>query len=247
MKKVPYILYQCLIALPIMLVVTILCALTAIIFASLFGDGFWGWWPGRIWGRAFCRVFLIPVSIEGQEKISDDQAYIFVANHQSVFDILSMLGFFPHRFKWMMKKELAKIPLVGYACKCCGFIYINRTGRTSIAESMAQADEALRQHKSIAIFAEGTRTRNGHIGTFKRGAFKLATEMNMPIVPVSLNGCYEVMARNARLVTRHPIRIIIHNPILPKDNTAAEMERLRDETRDVILSALEPQYQPQDN
>lgn len=237
-----YILYEYCIALPIMLVLTIVTALVAIIFASLFGDEFWGWWPARIWGWLFCRVFLIPVHVEGNEYLDPKQAYIFVPNHQSMFDIFLLLGFLGHKFKWVMKKELAKVPLVGFACKCCGFIYINRTGKSSIAESMNKADDTLRQHKSLAIFAEGTRTRTGRLGTFKRGAFKLAVEQNLPIVPISLNGCYEAMPKGRYLVKRHPLKLIVHQPIVPDLNDPNAMETLREATRQAILSGLDPQY-----
>lgn len=237
-----YILYEYCIALPIMLVLTIVTALVAIIFASLFGDEFWGWWPARIWGWLFCRVFLLPVHVEGNEYLDPKQAYIFVPNHQSMFDIFLLLGFLGHKFKWVMKKELAKVPLVGFACKCCGFIYINRTGKSSIAESMNKADDTLRQHKSLAIFAEGTRTRTGRLGTFKRGAFKLAVEQNLPIVPISLNGCYEAMPKGRYLVKRHPLKLIVHQPIVPDINDPNAMETLREATRQAILSGLDPQY-----
>lgn len=237
-----YILYEYCIALPIMLVLTIVTALVAIIFASLFGDEFWGWWPARIWGWLFCRVFLIPVHVEGNEYLDPKQAYIFVPNHQSMFDIFLLLGFLGHKFKWVMKKELAKVPLVGFACKCCGFIYINRTGKSSIAESMNKADDTLRQHKSLAIFAEGTRTRTGRLGTFKRGAFKLAVEQNLPIVPISLNGCYEAMPKGRYLVKRHPLKLIVHQPIVPDINDPNAMETLREATRQAILSGLDEQY-----
>lgn len=237
-----YILYEYCIALPIMLVLTIVTALVAIIFASLFGDEFWGWWPARIWGWLFCRVFLLPVHVEGNEYLDPKQAYIFVPNHQSMFDIFLLLGFLGHKFKWVMKKELAKVPLVGFACKCCGFIYINRTGKSSIAESMNKADDTLRQHKSLAIFAEGTRTRTGRLGTFKRGAFKLAVEQNLPIVPISLNGCYEAMPKGRYLVKRHPLKLIVHQPIVPDLNDPNAMETLREATRQAILSDLDEQY-----
>lgn len=237
-----YILYEYCIALPIMLVLTIVTALVAIIFASLFGDEFWGWWPARIWGWLFCRVFLLPVHVEGNEYLDPKQAYIFVPNHQSMFDIFLLLGFLGHKFKWVMKKELAKVPLVGFACKCCGFIYINRTGKSSIAESMNKADDTLRQHKSLAIFAEGTRTRTGRLGTFKRGAFKLAVEQNLPIVPISLNGCYEAMPKGRYLVKRHPLKLIVHQPIVPDINDPNAMETLREATRQAILSGLDEQY-----
>lgn len=237
-----YILYEYCIALPIMLVLTIVTALVAIIFASLFGDEFWGWWPARIWGWLFCRVFLLSVHVEGNEYLDPKQAYIFVPNHQSMFDIFLLLGFLGHKFKWVMKKELAKVPLVGFACKCCGFIYINRTGKSSIAESMNKADDTLRQHKSLAIFAEGTRTRTGQLGTFKRGAFKLAVEQNLPIVPISLNGCYEAMPKGRYLVKRHPLKLIVHQPIVPDLNDPNAMETLREATRQAILSGLDEQY-----
>ena len=237
-----YILYEYCIALPIMLVLTIVTALVAIIFASLFGDEFWGWWPARIWGWLFCRVFLLPVHVEGNEYLDPKQAYIFVPNHQSMFDIFLLLGFLGHKFKWVMKKELAKVPLVGFACKCCGFIYINRTGKSSIAESMNKADDTLRQHKSLAIFAEGTRTRTGRLGTFKRGAFKLAVEQNLPIVPISLNGCYEAMPKGRYLVKRHPLKLIVHQPIVPDLNDPNAMETLREAPRQAILSGLDEQY-----
>lgn len=237
-----YILYEYCIALPIMLVLTIVTALVAIIFASLFGDEFWGWWPARIWGWLFCRVFLLLVHVEGNEYLDPKQAYIFVPNHQSMFDIFLLLGFLGHKFKWVMKKELAKVPLVGFACKCCGFIYINRTGKSSIAESMNKADDTLRQHKSLAIFAEGTRTRTGRLGTFKRGAFKLAVEQNLPIVPISLNGCYEAMPKGRYLVKRHPLKLIVHQPIVPDLNDPNAMETLREATRQAILSGLDEQY-----
>lgn len=237
-----YILYEYCIALPIMLVLTIVTALVAIIFASLFGDEFWGWWPARIWGWLFCRVFLLPVHVEGNEYLDPKQAYIFVPNHQSMFDIFLLLGFLGHKFKWVMKKELAKVPLVGFACKCCGFIYINRTGKSSIAESMNKADDTLRQHKSLAIFAEGTRTRTGRLGTFKRGAFKLAVEQNLPIVPISLNGCYEAMPKGRYLVKRHPLKLIVHQPIVPDLNDPNAMETLREATRQAIFSGLDEQY-----
>lgn len=237
-----YILYEYCIALPIMLVLTIVTALVAIIFASLFGDEFWGWWPARIWGWLFCRVFLIPVHVEGNEYLDPKQAYIFVPNHQSMFDIFLLLGFLGHKFKWVMKKELAKVPLVGFACKCCGFIYINRTGKSSIAESMNKADDTLRQHKSLAIFAEGTRTRTGRLGTLKRGAFKLAVEQNLPIVPISLNGCYEAMPKGRYLVKLHPLKLIVHQPIVPDLNDPNAMETLREATRQAILSGLDEQY-----
>ena len=240
--KVLYLIYQYCIALPILLVATILCALTVIIMAPIFGDRFWGQWPPRIWGRIICRVLLLPVKVEGREKLSNDRSYIFVANHQSFFDVFLMLGFLGHEFRWMMKKELARIPLVGFACKCAGFIYVNRTSSKDIASSMRQADKILREQKSLAIFAEGTRTRDGRVGMFKRGAFKLAQELGMPIVPISLNGCYEVMPKGRYCVRRYPVRMVIHDVIESQSDQPKDLQQLMEETRNAILSGLDEQY-----
>lgn len=236
-----YLLYQYVIAFPVMLVVSIFCALGAIVCGTLLGSDK-GWWAAKVWGWLFCRVFLLPISVKGGEKLQKGQAYIFVGNHQSMFDIFLMLGFCPHTFRWMMKKELSRIPLIGYACKCCGFITIDRSSRTDIAHTMSQADEVLRHNHSLAMFAEGTRTLTGKLGPFKRGAFKLAIEQQLPIVPLSINGSYEVMPKGRYYVRRYPLRLVIHDPIQPNGTDAAEMDRLRTVTRDAIASALDSQY-----
>lgn len=242
MTKVLYLIYQYCIAFPVMLVVTLFCALSAIVCGTLFGHEA-GWWTARLWGWTFCRMFLLPVSVVGKEKLDRRQAYILVGNHQSMFDILVMLGFMPIRFKWMMKKELARIPLVGYACKCCGFITIDRNSRTGTRHTLEKADELLQRHSSLAMFAEGTRTLTGHLGPFKRGAFKLAVDEQLPIVPLSINGSFEVMPKGRKYVRHYPLRVIIHDPIFPVGTDGAEVDRLREITRQAVLNGLDKQYQ----
>ena len=239
--KLLYLIYQYCIAFPVMLVVSIFCALAAIVCGTLFGMEA-GWWTARVWGWLFCRMFLLPVKVEGKELLDQQQSYIFVGNHQSMFDIFLMLGFLPHRFKWMMKKELSRIPLIGYACKCCGFITINRTSHAGIAQTMSQADEILRRHSSLAMFAEGTRSLTGKVGPFKRGAFKLAIDQQLPIVPISINGAFEVMPKGRMYVRHHPLRLVIHEPIFPEGTDATEMDRLRDVTRKAVIDGLDEQY-----
>ena len=242
MTKVLYLIYQYCIAFPVMLVVTLFCALSAIVCGTLFGHEA-GWWTARLWGWMFCRMFLLPVSVEGTEKLDRRQAYILVGNHQSMFDILVMLGFMPVRFKWMMKKELARIPLVGYACKCCGFITIDRHSMAGTRHTLEQANELLQHHSSLAVFAEGTRTLTGHLGPFKRGAFKLAVDEQLPIVPISINGSFEVMPKGRKYVRYYPLRVVIHDPVFPVGMDGAEVDRLRDVTRQAVLEGLDKQYQ----
>ncbi|MBR3021774.1 MAG: 1-acyl-sn-glycerol-3-phosphate acyltransferase [Bacteroidaceae bacterium] len=236
-----YLIYQYCIAFPVMLIVSFFCALAAIVCGTLFGMEA-GWWTARVWGWLFCRMFLLPVKVEGKEKLDRKQAYIIVGNHQSMFDIFLMLGFMPYRFKWMMKKELSRIPLIGFACKCCGFITVDRTSKADIVHTMSKADELLRHHNSLAMFAEGTRTLTGKLGPFKRGAFKLAVEQQLPIAPVSINGTFEVMPKGQKYVRRFPLRLVIHDPIFPEGTDGTEIDRLRDVTREAVLAGLDEQY-----
>ena len=114
-----YRIYQICIALPILLVLTILTALTTIIGSFIGGAHFWGYHPGKIWSRLVCYILLIPVKINRNKQLKKNQSYIFVANHQGAFDIFLIYGFIGRNFKWMMKKSLRSIPFVGKACQSC--------------------------------------------------------------------------------------------------------------------------------
>lgn len=108
--KILYIIYQICIGLPIFLVLTILTALTTMIGCWLGNGHFWGYYPGKIWSQLTCWLFLLPVSVEGHEKIDHRTSYVFLANHQGAFDIFLIYGFLGRNFKWMMKKVSAKFP-----------------------------------------------------------------------------------------------------------------------------------------
>ena len=123
--KILYYIYQICIALPILLVLTILTAIVTIVGSLLGGAHFWGYYPGKIWSQLICLFLLIPVKIEGREKLHDKTSYIFVPNHQGSFDIFLIYGFIGRNFKWMMKKSLRKLPFVGKA----SFEILPRTGK----------------------------------------------------------------------------------------------------------------------
>lgn len=201
-------LYQALIALPILVVATILCALITIVCIPWKNS----WWLHQIqaiWARLFCWLFFIPVSTTGLEHIKPGQSYVFVSNHQSNFDIFVIYGWLPVVFKWLMKKEISRIPLVGTACKAAGHIAIDRSHAKAASESLRDVAEQLVDGISTVIFPEGTRSADGQVARFKRGAFQIAWELNLPVIPIRLDGCFEVMNRNAHTVTRHPITMTI--------------------------------------
>ena len=241
MIRALYLVYQICIALPLMIVITIIVALTTMI-GSIFNDRFWGYWPGMIWGRLFYRIFFIPIHVHGLENIQKGQSYVIAANHQSYWDTFLMYGFLGVKFKWMMKKELGKIPFVGWACYMAGHILIDRSSRVSSMESIRKAESRLKDGMSVIIFPEGTRTPDGKMGRFKRGAFLISQELQLPILPVTIDGNYDVMSRHAWNVTWHPVHMTVHAPIMPRTDvgtTEQEQTQAMNETAQKVSEIIQ--------
>lgn len=193
--KILYILYQYLIGFPLIIVVTLFTALLTIICFP--------WRNGKLprtvqvfWSRSVLWLLLVPIKVTGCENVDSNQSYVFVANHQSFLDVFAVYGWLPNNFKWLMKKELRKIPFVGTACAVAGHIFVDRSNPRAAMESLTYIKAQLHDGISTVIFPEGTRTRTGEMGRFKQGAFKIAMDMDLPVVPISLSGFFDAMPRN---------------------------------------------------
>ena len=237
-KHILFRLYQWTIAYPILLVLTILVALATIILSPLLPNSKLSYYPARWWGRVICRLCFVQVRVVGRQLLHPEQSYVFVLNHQSIFDIFVVYGWLPCIFKWMMKAELRKIPLVGKACESAGHIFINRSSPIAAKQSLKRAESQLRNGVSLVIFPEGTRTYTGEVGKFKRGAFQIAADLSLPVVPVTLRGSFERMRRNSANVTPGLIEMIIHEPIDMNSFHPEQMPELIRKTRDKIESSL---------
>lgn len=205
--------YQWLIAMPILIVLTIITALSTILLSPLLPNSQISYFPARWWGRLFCYLMFVRVKVNGLDKLHPRQSYVIACNHQSMYDIFVVYGWLPMFFKWMMKAELRKIPLVGKACESAGHIFINRSNPIAAKHSLDKAEAQLQNGVSVVIFPEGTRSYDGRMGTFKRGAFRIATDLKLPIVPVTLRGCYEVMPRHTFNISPGKIEMTVHEPI----------------------------------
>ena len=126
--KYLYRLYQLLVCLPILVLASIITSITTVVGCMLGNGHFWGYYPGKIWSQLWIRILLLPVKVEGRENLEKKQSYVFVANHQGAFDIFLIYGFLGRNFKWMMKKGLRKIPLVGVACEYAHHIFVDKSG-----------------------------------------------------------------------------------------------------------------------
>ena len=200
---------------PLFIVITFLTAVVTIIVTAVGGNRFWGYWPAHIWSRIVCWLAWVRVEVIGRENIDKETSYIFVSNHQGAFDIWAIYGYLNHNFKWLMKKSLEKIAFVGYACRRSGHVFVDSNSLQSIRETIENARHQLKDGMSLVIFPEGTRTKTGQMGDFKRGAFMLAGEFRLPVVPISIRGAYDIMPKDSYFPNSGKIILTIHKPIYP--------------------------------
>lgn len=237
-----YRLYQLVVMAPLMLAATLLAAFITMVGCSLGNSNFWGYWPAHIWARICCTLTLVRVNVVGREKIDPHTSYVFVANHQGAYDIFAIYGYLNHNFKWMMKKSLRKIPAVGGACAIAGHIFVDNSSPTAIKDTMGKAERTLKRGMSLVVFPEGSRTFNGKMRPFHKGAYQLAMEFHLPVVPVTIDGAFEVMPRTSRLPLWGTITLTIHPPIkAPSDE--ADRRRVIDESFAAVHSALPTRHQ----
>lgn len=245
MLKFLYRVYQLVIFLPILVLLTILTALEVAIGCTLGNGHFWSYYPGHWWGKLIIRFLFLPVTVEGREHLEKGQSYVFVANHQGSFDIFLIYGFLGRNFKWMMKRSLRKIPFVGYACEKSHQIFVDKRGPSKIRETYERAREILKEGYSVTVFPEGARSFTGHMAHFKKGAFALADELQLPVVPLTINGSFDVLPRmrGFNFVNWHPLRLTIHQPIYPIGQGQENLEATLRQSYDSVMSSLASEYQ----
>lgn len=219
--------------LPILVFNTLMCAIITMFFFP-FKNSAPLHWVQMWWCKMFFYLLFLPVTMDGQENIDPKQSYVFVANHSSMFDVWLIYGWLPVVFKWMMKAELRKVPFVGSACKAAGHIFVDRTNLRKSKQSIEQVKSILHDGVSTVIFPEGTRSENGQLGRFRRGAFQIALDLGLPIVPLSISGCYDVLKKGEIFVHRHPVHLHIGKPIdlneMRKQLHESQEEALHDES-----------------
>lgn len=241
--KIIEFLYRWLIFFPILIVTTIITALCVILGCSLGGNKFWGYVPPRIWSKIICRSSLCQINVKSNFKLDPNQSYIFVANHQSAFDIFLIYGYLNQNIKWVQKHELRKIPFVGKASEIAGHVFVDTSSVKAMIQTIEKAEKELADGVSMVIFPEGARAVDGKISRFKKGAFIIATQMNLPIVPLTLNGPYDVLKRGSRIVHFwKKMELIIHDPI-PTDRLGeSDITELMHRTYDTIAADLWDKY-----
>ncbi len=241
-KLILYRVFQLFVTLPVMVVATVTAGLITVLGSWLGSSRWWGYWPPHYWARICLAVSLVKIKVKGRGNIDKDTSYVFVANHQGAYDIFAVYGYLNHNFKWMMKKELLKFPIVGFSCAAAGHIFVDNSSPAAVRKTMAKAESTLQRGMSLVVFPEGSRSFTGKMRPFRKGAYQLAMEFNLPVVPVTIDGAFDVMPRTAKLPRWGTINLTIHPPVsAPADE--ADRTRVIAESYEAVHSALPPRHQ----
>jgi 1-acyl-sn-glycerol-3-phosphate acyltransferase len=193
----------------------------------------------RRWCRLLLRVAGVEATVEGAERVDWKRPSVVVANHQSWFDVFTLVAVLPGRVRFVAKEELGRIPIFGTAWRACGHIAINRADRRSAIESLDRAAERVRRDSlAITLFPEGTRSPDGRLQEFKKGAFALAMKSGFPIVPVGITGTREVMPKGSFKVRPGKVRVRVGDPILPRGDWEEGRDELRAQSRAAVAQLI---------
>lgn len=219
---------------------TFLFSISAIIATLFDSSGRVYSWHARLWARLGLALNGVTVTISGTEHIPDGPV-IFMSNHQSNFDILSLLVAMPRQIHWIAKKELFEIPFFGPSMRRGGYIPLDRNDGRKALQSMDEAAATIHQGKSVVLFPEGTRTEDGNLLPFKRGGFILARKAAVPVVPLTINGSGRVNPAGRIRLYSGNIHLTLHPPLVaPPELRRNESETwMMEAVRGRIESALE--------
>lgn len=192
---------------------------------------------GVSWAKINTILTPAIIKIHGKEHVNNKQSYVIVANHLSTYDILAFYGWLGIDFKWVMKKEIKKYPGVGFGSNALGHIFIDRSSTTEALKSINAAKEKIKNGTSVLFFPEGTRSKTRELLPFKKGAFRLALDLGLPILPVTINGTDKVFPADTWNIFPGKVDIIIHSPIDISAYHEGDIQQLIMDTREAISSA----------
>jgi 1-acyl-sn-glycerol-3-phosphate acyltransferase len=193
------------------------------------------WVVRHIWVAGLLAVFRVKVIVSGLENFERDHPCVFVSNHQSHFDILTIFHSTPTNLRFIAKKSMFYIPFFGCYLALAGYIPLDRTNRDRAIRSHDKAAEKIRKGVPIVSFPEGTRSPDGGVQLFKKGAFMLALKAGVPIVPISITGSIKVLPKTSAAIRPGTIHIHYAKPIDVTDYTIDDRDRLIADVRDVII------------
>jgi len=193
---------------------------------------------GKFWSRMNLFLSGARIRVHGLENVKKGQSYVVMSNHQSHYDVWAMIGYIPLQLRWVIKKELRKIPAFGIGCERMGHIYIDRSDSSKSREELQVIRDKFKAGSSVVFFPEGSRSSDGRLKPFKKGGFVMALQGEVPILPVTVQGSRFVLAKGSKKFHPGTIDIHIHQPIATDGYSYDTKEKLMDEVRISIQSKI---------
>lgn len=220
--------------------VTLPATLLTVIFGLFDSHGKYAYRVARYWSRVVLAVGGVSLRVSGLDHIDPRQQYVFMANHQSNIDIPVLFqSLSAFQLRWLAKKEILWVPFLGWAMWATRHIAVDRGDRNNAWRSLKKAQKRLAGGVSMAIFPEGTRSSAGALLPFKRGGFLLALKTRTPIVPVTINGSYKILAKGDWRFRAGEIRVTVGTPVSVEGESAKNLRALSARVRDLIASNLD--------
>ena len=242
MKRIVIWLYQVyiwLLFLPIAVLLTLIAGWTTVLVAMIASPRIASRYIAANWAKLIIWLTPVWVTVDGAENADPGKSYVVVCNHQSQYDIFLVYGWLKLDLKWVLKAELRKIPGLGIGCEKAGHIYVDRSNPDQARKAVTNALESVGDGVGVLFFAEGTRSPDGRLRPFKKGAFRVATSQKLPILPVTIIGTRDIQKPKSLIIFPGKIRMVIHPAIEVDGSEDAEAIRnLMNRTRDAITSAL---------
>jgi len=227
---------------PLIVLATIVFGMVSLIISLFETSGRRQIAVARAWARCLLRVSGVKVNVEGLEKIRPDGSYVFVSNHLSYMDTPVVLANIPVQFRFLAKRGLFQIPLLGTHLARAGHIPVPRGDARAAVKTMTTAAQAIRERSiSLLIFPEGGRSQTGELGSFKEGAAYIAIRAGVPLVPITLRGTRKVLPYGSGHVRSGSVTMRIGEPIPTDQVQLRDRMRVTRELRDRIVTMLDEQ------
>lgn len=204
---------------------------TAILFLPFNSKGMVSYYTSKIFSKVLLKIAGVKITVQGAEHIDRKEKYIFVSNHLSYFDIPVLISSIPSNLRFIYKKSISYVPFFGWSVYLGGYVAVDRKKPRSGFEAIKKAASIIKEKGlSFIIFPEGTRSQDGNIGNFKRGAFILASEVKEKIVPVTIIGSDKILKKNSFIIKGGDVKVIINKPLDFKSD-----KNFLNEIRDLIV------------
>jgi len=192
----------------------------------------------RIWAMLMLKTSGVRVEVEGLDNIRPGVPNVYMSNHLSHFDAVSLLSVLPLGVKFLAKKELARIPFLGWAMYALGYIFVERGNQLESFKRIDKGVKKVREGTSVLVFAEGTRSQDGNLQPFKKGGFVMAIKAGVDIIPISISGSREVLPRGSLRVNPGMVKVVIGSPIPSSDYTLDMKITLMERVRAAIAARI---------